>query len=139
MVKNKNDDWRTQTSPSKGETFVIPPHVTAGVVVVVAPSLSSPSFLSESSITVLLLPVRFLDAPSHLYKKSCPSVRPLVRSSVRPYVRPSVCPVLFSKAKSTQTWRILCRVSGLVLRYFVSAGKLRLVSRYVLAQSISAR
>ena len=32
----------------------------------------------------------FLDAPSHLYKRSCPSVRPSVR--------PSVCPVLFSDA-----------------------------------------
>ena len=44
----------------------------------------------------------FSDAPSHLYKRSCPS---LCRS---------VCPVLFSKVKRTYTRRILCRVSGLV-------------------------
>ena len=49
---------------------------------------------------------RFLDAPSHLYKKSCPSVGP----SVRPFVGT----VLFSKVKSTHTRRVLCRVSGLV-------------------------
>ena len=28
----------------------------------------------------------FLDAPSHLYMRSCPSVRPSVRRSVGPYV-----------------------------------------------------
>ena len=33
----------------------------------------------------------FLDAPSHLYKRVCPSVRP----SVRPCVRPSVRPLAF--------------------------------------------
>ena len=49
----------------------------------------------------------FLDAPSHLYMRSCPSVR---RS-----VRPSVGPALFSKVKSTHTRRILCRVFGLVM------------------------
>jgi len=31
----------------------------------------------------------FLDAPSHLYMRSCPSVRPSVRRSVRPSVGPS--------------------------------------------------
>ena len=41
----------------------------------------------------------FLDAPSHLYKRSCPSVRR------------SVCPVLFSMMKISHTRR---RVSGLV-------------------------
>ena len=45
----------------------------------------------------------FLDAPSHLYKRSCPSVGP------------SVDPALFSKVKSTHIRRILCRVSGLDL------------------------
>ena len=45
----------------------------------------------------------FLDAPSHLYKRLCLSVRPCV------------CTVLFLKVKSTHTRRILCRVSGLVL------------------------
>ena len=53
----------------------------------------------------------FLDAPSHLYMRSCPSVGP----SVRPSVRASVGPVLFSKVKITHTRRILCLVSGLVL------------------------
>ena len=48
----------------------------------------------------------FLDAPSHFYKRSCPSVRWSVG--------PSVGPVLFSKMKKTHTRRILCRVSGLV-------------------------
>ena len=42
----------------------------------------------------------FLDALSHLYKGSCPSVRP----------------VLFSKVKKTHTWRILYRVSGVFSR-----------------------
>ena len=37
-----------------------------------------------------------------------------VRPSVRRSVRRSACPVLFSKVKSTHTWRILSRVSGLV-------------------------
>ena len=32
----------------------------------------------------------FLDAPSHLYKRVCPSVRPSVRGSVGPSVCPSV-------------------------------------------------
>ena len=40
----------------------------------------------------------FLDAPSHLYKRSCPSVRPSVRRSVRP--------ALFSKVKGKDTRRI---------------------------------
>ena len=58
----------------------------------------------------------FLDAPSHLYKRLCPSVRP----SVGPSVRRSVCPVLFLKVKRTHTRRILCRVSGLVV--FIERG-----------------
>ena len=37
----------------------------------------------------------FLDAPPHLYKRSCPSVRRSVRRSVRPSVRPS--PVIFRR------------------------------------------
>ena len=49
----------------------------------------------------------FLDAPSHLYKRLCPSVR----RSVRPSVRMSR---VFSKVKRTHSRRILCRVSGLV-------------------------
>ena len=57
----------------------------------------------------------FLDAPSHLYMRSCPSVDP----SVRPSVRPSVGPALFSKVKITHTRRILCRVSGLVLVFLL--------------------
>ena len=89
----------------------------------------------------------FLDAPSHLYKRSCPSlrrsVRPSVpcyfrtnmaifrcavaslyevesvRPSVRPSVRRSVCPVLFSMVKCTHTRRILCGVSGLVFQLFL--------------------
>ena len=52
----------------------------------------------------------FLDAPSHLCKRSCPSVN----RSVGPSVRRSVCPVLFSKEISTHTRRILRRVPGLV-------------------------
>ena len=60
----------------------------------------------------------FLDAPSHLYMRSCPSVR----RSVGPSVRRSVCLVLFSKMKSTHTRRILCRVSGLVLSIFSITG-----------------
>ena len=51
----------------------------------------------------------FLDAPSHLYSRLCPSVRRSVRPSVGPPVRPSV-PCYFQ----TRTRRILCRVSGLV-------------------------
>ena len=42
-----------------------------------------------------------LDAPSHLYKRVCPSVRPSVGPSVPRYFQ-------------TRTRRILCRVSGLV-------------------------
>ena len=45
----------------------------------------------------------FLDAPSHLYKRVCPSVRP----SVCPYVRPLTL-------RKMRVRRILCRVSGLV-------------------------
>ena len=71
-----------------------------------------PLYFSHSyhplSILVSTAPV-FLDAPSHLYKRSCPSVR---RS-----VGPSVGPVLFSKVKITHTRRILCRVSGLVISF----------------------
>ena len=56
----------------------------------------------------------FLDAPSHLYKRLCPSVRQSIRPrSVRPSVRPSVrlsIPNYFR----TRTRRILCRASGLV-------------------------
>ena len=48
----------------------------------------------------------FLDAPSHLYKRVCPYVRPSVRRSVGPSV-----PRYFQ----TRTRRILCRVSGLVI------------------------
>ena len=47
----------------------------------------------------------FLDAPSHLYMRSCPSVRPSVRRSIRRSV-----PCYFRR----HTRRILCRVSGLV-------------------------
>ena len=50
-----------------------------------------------------VMPFSFLDAPSHLCMRLCPSVRP------------SVCLVLFSKVKRTHTRRNLCRVSGLVL------------------------
>ena len=46
----------------------------------------------------------FLDAPSHLYKRSCPSVRRSVRRSVGPSV-----PRYFQ----TRTRRILCRVSAI--------------------------
>ena len=48
----------------------------------------------------------FLDAPSHLYKRLCPSVRPSVGPSV-----PSYFPM--------RTRRILCRVSGLVIVFTV--------------------
>ena len=46
---------------------------------------------------------RFLDAPSHLYMRLCPSVRRSVRPSVRPSVRRSVGPsrVIFEQRKST--------------------------------------
>ena len=37
---------------------------------------------------------QFLDAPSHLYKRVCPSVRPSVRRSVGPSGRRSVTPSL---------------------------------------------
>ena len=50
--------------------------------------------------------MRFLDAPSYLYKRLCPYVGLSIRRSV--------CPVLFLKVKKTHTRRILCRVSGLV-------------------------
>ena len=43
-----------------------------------------------------------------------PSIGPSIGPSVHWSIRPSVCPVLFSKVKRTHTWRILCRVSGLV-------------------------
>ena len=56
----------------------------------------------------------FLDAPSHLYKRLCPSVRPSVSPSIGPSVRPSV-PCYFRRWKARiRTRRILCRVSGLV-------------------------
>ena len=35
-------------------------------------------------VAIFSLSASFLDAPSHLYKRSCPSVRPSVRRSVRP-------------------------------------------------------
>ena len=57
----------------------------------------------------LIIRRAFLDAPSHLFKRMCPSVRPSARRSVGPSVRPSV-PCHFQ----TRTRRILCRVSGLV-------------------------
>ena len=75
-----------------------------------------PSFLSFLCVFFPFVAFPFfLDTPSHLYKRLCPSVRRSVGPSVRPCVRPSVCPVLFSKVKRTHTRRILCRVSGLVL------------------------
>ena len=56
--------------------------------------------LSPSSLSSLFSPffllLSFLDATTHLYKRSCPSVRASVGPSVGPSVRPSVCPVLFS-------------------------------------------
>ena len=58
----------------------------------------------------------FLGAPSHLYKRVCPSVRPSVRRSVSRSVRRSI-PRYFQ----TRTRRILCRVSGLVFPRSVSA------------------
>ena len=42
----------------------------------------------------------FLDATTHLYKRSCPSVGP----SVGPSVRRSVRPVLFSKDENREFW-----------------------------------
>ena len=77
-------------------------------------SLIPPSFLPStfSFYLIFFLPLfhpsslsLFLDAPSHLYMRVCPSVRP----SVGPSVGPSV-PRYFQ----TRTRRILCRVSGLV-------------------------
>ena len=47
----------------------------------------------------------FLDAPSHLQKRVCPSVRPYVRVSVRQH---------YEKCGISRARRILCRVSGLV-------------------------
>ena len=71
---------------------------------------------------VCLASFPFLDATTHLYKRSCPSVRP----SVGPYIRP----VLFSKVKSTHTRRILCRVSGLVFLSQVSLSFLPLFPQF---------
>ena len=45
--------------------------------------------LSVLAAKDLCLSLHFLDAPSHLYKRSCPSVRPSVGPSVGPSVRPS--------------------------------------------------
>ena len=56
---------------------------------------------------LLFFSFSFLDAPSHLYKRLCPSVRRSVRRSVRPSVGPSVCPVLYSKVISTHTLTVL--------------------------------
>ena len=45
----------------------------------------------DSKLNLLLLTIfLFLVADTHLYKRLCPSVRPLVRSSVWPSVRPSI-------------------------------------------------
>ena len=41
---------------------------------------------SAFSPFVVVVDPWFLDAPSHLYKRVCPSVRPSVRLSVRPSV-----------------------------------------------------
>ena len=43
---------------------------------------------------------RFLDATTHLFKRSCPSVGP----SVGPSVRRSVCPALFSNDEYDRFW-----------------------------------
>ena len=61
--------------------------------------------------------------PSHLYRRSFPSVGPSVRRSVGP--------ALFSKVKSTHTRRILCRVSGLVSFTFFTQ-----ILRYAFAAEI---
>ena len=73
-------------------------------------------FVSSFCFFFWFLPL-FLDAPSHLYKRVCPSVR----SSVGPSVRPSV-PCYFQ----TRTRRVLCRVSGLVK--YVLASLIEVVS-----------
>ena len=50
-------------------------------------SISGRGIIKQSSNDIARrFPTFFLDAPSHLYKRVCPSVRP----SVRPYVRGSV-------------------------------------------------
>ena len=48
------------------------------------------TFFLGSTVTNMIDTIPFLDASSHLYKRVCPSVRPLVRPSVRLSVRPSV-------------------------------------------------
>ena len=48
------------------------------------------SFSQTTNLNLRLGVLKFLDAPSHLYKRVCPSVRPSVRPSVCPSVRPSV-------------------------------------------------
>ena len=68
--------------------FVIHVHIT--------PHLVGWSFcwLFGFVFTILAFPGCFLDAPSHLYKRVCPSVRPSVRRAVGPSVRRSVTPSL---------------------------------------------
>ena len=58
--------------------------------------------VNDESHTLICMKKKFLDAPSHLYKRVCPSVRSSVRPSVPSYFQ-------------TRTRRILCHVSGLVL------------------------
>ena len=61
----------------------------------------------------------FLDSPSHLYKRVCPSVGSSVRGSVRPWVCPSMGPSVLGSISIKENCgilcarRILCRVSGL--------------------------
>ena len=124
---------------SVGHTFSVRTAVTAPAQLITAPAqppaikvpeytalffslcLLTRPFFSQRDICIssyLLIPpypprASFLDAPSHLYMRLCPSVR---RS-----VRRSVCPVLFSRVKRTHTRRILCRVSGLVKKRFAAS------------------
>merc|ERR1711989_28160 len=59
---------------------------------------------------------RFLDAPSHLFKRVCPSVRPSIRLSVHPSVHNA-----FSQITAR---RILSRVLGLGIFHSVKNGLL---------------
>ena len=68
-------------------------------------SLLGAKWLRKLFLSIFLYQNRkfqFLDAPSHLYRRLCPSVRPSVGPSVGPSVRPSVRPsrVIFEDEKN---------------------------------------
>ena len=70
-VSSKSEQMSKWPSTLRVDFIVVPPNVPLPITT----CLSSHSFQSHKA---------FLDATTHLYKRSCPSVRPSVGPSVRP-------------------------------------------------------